>query len=54
MPQHTKAERKKNKKDSSFRESVRKFLTIFNPGATAIERKITPEIDKATAVAKKR
>lgn len=50
MPKHTKAERKKK----SFRESVRSFLTLFNPGATAIERKVTPAIKKATKAAKKR
>jgi hypothetical protein len=39
---------KKSKKAKGLSEKVRKFLTFFNPGAVLIERKVTPEIKKAT------
>lgn len=44
---------KKKKKDKSFAEKLREALTFFNPGATAIEQKVTPGIQSATKAAKK-
>jgi hypothetical protein len=48
---------KKAKKKSTveqLREKVRKALTLFNPGAAAIEGKVTPGIQAATKKAKNR
>jgi hypothetical protein len=47
---------KKAKKKSTLeqlREKVRKAITLFNPGAAAIEGKVTPAIKKADKQAKK-
>jgi hypothetical protein len=52
MPQDTK--KGKGKAKTGLSETVRKFITMFNPGAVAIERKVTPEIKKATKKAKSR
>lgn len=44
----------KKKKQESFAEKMRKALTFFNPGATAIEQKVTPGIQAATKKVKNR
>ena len=49
------AEKKKKKSGlDALREKVRKALTLFNPGATAIEQKVTPGIQAATKQARKK
>jgi hypothetical protein len=43
---------KAKKKEKTAAEKLRSLLTIFNPGAAAIQGKVTPEIKKATKKAK--
>lgn len=51
MAEHGKKDEKN--KNAGLGEVVRKVMTLFNPGAAAIEGKVTPAIKKATKKAKK-